>query len=372
MTCTTLHERLEDLRTPWQAACGPAIDEAASRIAEQATNRLAPSSDEAASPTPPELSPAVDPLVRDWAEGVLLPTCLRWLKDTNRWPGDDRRDDAVVHDEMAAALQHLPTFPGSIPPPSLTLPLRAWAMAAAIGAGTGMLLLTPVSLVLLGQREIGLFAGGIAGATTLVVVLGILAGTPAVRSALGTALTVSSAGSLLAALVSHWRSRPGVGWFRAALVTLASAFVTLLARPRVERLRRVDLVRELQHRLPGHLRHVADLVLSWCWVHPARESGAQSSSPPFPAPQIPSGVCLALAELHRALATAAGRSQVLMIAKPRVQIRRRAARTRGGHHPLGRGLVNSGMMGDPRLTARPNIVLPSRMTACCPLADLMS
>jgi hypothetical protein len=48
---------------------------------------------------------------------------------------------------MVAALQHLPALSGTMPTPSLTLPLRAWAIAAAIGAGIGMLLLTPVSLV---------------------------------------------------------------------------------------------------------------------------------------------------------------------------------------------------------------------------------
>jgi len=101
--------------------------------------------------------------------------------------------------------------------------------------------------VLFGQREVGLFSGGIVGASALVAALGLLARSPMVRSTLGVALTASSAGSLLGALFSYWRNRSGAGWIRAAIGLLASAFVTLLARPRVDRPSRGDLARELQN-----------------------------------------------------------------------------------------------------------------------------
>jgi hypothetical protein len=68
---------------------------------------------------------------------------------------------------------------------------------------------------------------------------------------------------------AYWRGG-SAGWLRASVGLLAVSLVVLLARPRTGAAR-ADFGRKLQGPLREHLRHVADLVLAWCWAHPDRQ-----------------------------------------------------------------------------------------------------
>jgi hypothetical protein len=168
-----------------------------------------------------------------------------------------------------------------------------------------MLLLTPLALLLLNQREVGLFVGGIAGSVGLVMLIGFLAASPRLRGAMSSALVVAGTGSIAGALWSYWKGRQSTNWFRASLGFLASGFVLLLAHPRLRWPARADYLPRVRRELDSHLRHVADLILAWCWAHPARlpapppDAGSQ-------APLLPGLVCAALADLRTQLAGSNG------------------------------------------------------------------
>ncbi|HEY7157669.1 MAG TPA: hypothetical protein VH575_27180 [Gemmataceae bacterium] len=290
-------ERLEDCRRDWQNACVAPIEQHARHLMERLSDILpdpaGPLTDEQSA----QLAAALEG-TRDWAEKRLLPLCLSWLRETKLWP-DPAARDGFVHVELTAALQHLPPFEPCPPEPASHPPTRCSSFVAACGAALGMFLLTPLTLLLLGQREIGLFAGGILGSAGLVALIRRLAASPRMRPALTAALVASAAGSLLGGVWSYWRQR-STGWLRAALGLLVTVLVVLLARPRIEWPSRQAYLLHICHQLGPHLRHVADLVLAWCWAHPARLP-ARPEAPGGEAAPMSSLVCAALADLHSQL-----------------------------------------------------------------------
>jgi hypothetical protein len=172
------------------------------------------------------------------------------------------------------------------------MPTRSWVVTAGVGALLGMALLTPVSLLLFGQREVGLGLGSILGAAALVALVGTLARNPNVRSVVAQILGLSAAGTLLGGLWAYWR-KGSTGWLRGSLGLGAASLLLLLTRPKMESA--VDPV-QLRKTLQAHLEHVADLVLAWCWAHPDRVPARPDVTPASTA--LPGAVCDTLAELY--------------------------------------------------------------------------
>jgi hypothetical protein len=293
-----LLERLEDKRQDWQAECSGPIDEGVRDLGVR-LSRLLP---DPAGPLTAEQLTTINTEVWDgaraWVEKHLLPRCLDWLRAAKQWPEADAGEHA--HPELAAALQHLPRFELPAPEPTLRLPVASTAIAAAVGAALLMLLVAPLAHLAMNSRELGLFAGGILGSAGLVALVSWLAATPKIRKALSTAMTVSTAGTLVGGVWSFWR-QSATGWLRGSLGLLGTSFVLFVARPRLEWPSRESYLTHVREPLKLHLRHVADLVLGWCWAHPVRYPDTPETTNSSAA-GLPGTVSAALSDLHAQLA----------------------------------------------------------------------
>jgi hypothetical protein len=280
--------RLEDLRGDWQARCAPCIKEAVHAAETQLSGLLADDGEA------PEVRISRSLVTAEQearaAAARLQADCPEWLRERKLWP-DESPGDWVAR-ELEAALQHLPPVPLYLPPPAPVMPTRSWAIAAAVGALAGMALMTPFSLLLFGQRELGLGVGSILGAAALVALVGALARSPQVRSVVAQVLALSTAGTLLGGIWAYWR-KGSTGWLRGSAGLGAASLLLLLTRPRMQSA--VDPL-QLRKALKAHLEHAADLVLAWCWAHPVRVP----AEPPAPAAgaTLPGPVCDTLAELY--------------------------------------------------------------------------
>jgi hypothetical protein len=284
--------RLEDLRGDWQASRAPHLQQTVQTL-ETELSRLLAAEGETPEVRLARASLAAEREARD-AAGRLATDCVGWLHERKLWA--DESPGEWVGRELDAALQHLPPLPLYLPPPTPVMPTRSWVVAAAVGALAGMALLTPFSLLLFGERDLGLGVGGILGAAALVGLVGALAHSPSVRSVVAQVLTLAAAGSLLGGVWAYWR-KGSTGWLRGSLGLGAAALLLLLTRPKMRSA--VDPV-QLRKTLLAHLEHTADLVLAWCWAHPARVP-AEPPAPPAKA-ALPGAVCDALAELYTDLA----------------------------------------------------------------------
>jgi hypothetical protein len=245
----------------------------------------------------------VNGATREWAEKCLLPQCLTWLREAKVWPDSAALDEFVLR-ELVAALQQLPALELSLPEATPRLPVWSSAVAAGGGALLGMLLLTPLALLLVGQRDIGLCVGGILGSAALVTLVGLLAGAPQIRAAVSSVLLVSGTGSLVGGVWAYWRNQ-STGWLRGSLGVLGTGFVVFLARPRLVWPARAEYLQRVRGQLVTHLGHVADLVLAWCWSHPGRlPAGPQGEKEP--AAHLSGQVWASLADLRTQLACADG------------------------------------------------------------------
>jgi len=260
--------RLEDHRRAWQDLCNGPIDECVARLIPQVSGLVG-------GPNPPaesQLAQVADGLrqgIHDWANSHLVGNCLTWLRENGEWPRPEK-DLEYVRTELAAALQHLPRFDLAPPVSIPVIPVSSWVIAAACGAALGMFLFAPLTLLVMGQREVGLFLGGVLGAAALPLVVGLLARAPSVRAALTYALTVSAAGSLIGGVWAYWKQR-STGWLRGSLGLIVGAVVVFLARPRLEWSARDAYLEQTRQNLRAFLRHIADLVLAWCWAHLSRQ-----------------------------------------------------------------------------------------------------
>jgi hypothetical protein len=292
-------QRLEDLRSDWQASCEPLIEECVTGIASKLPPLRGDPFDRS------EIGMMATQAVRDWAEQRLVDHCLDWLQQGKHWPNPETAALPYVRSELAAALSHLPAFQPQLPEPALTLPLRSWVLAAGIGALAGMVPGALLSWMLTGQREMGLVVGGIGGAMGVVTAVGLLAQWSSVRSALTYALSLSAAGAVLGGIWNYWRKQPITGWLRAGLALLAGWFVALLARPSLGWPSPESVLKQIQEELRAHLRHVADLVLGWCWAHPERQP-RKSGPTPTPPPPLPESFFRCLGDLYVRVSTAGG------------------------------------------------------------------
>jgi hypothetical protein len=284
--------RLEDLRRDWQVRCAPRIEAAVHGTEAELFGLLA-----AKGETPESRLAQASAAAEREAQAVagrLLADCPDWLRERKLWPDESPGD--WVGRELEAALQHLPAVPLYLPPLAPVMPTRSWVIAAAVGALAGMALMTPFSLLLFGQRELGLGVGGTLGAAALVGLVGALARSPEVRSVVAQVLALSAAGTLLGGIWAYWR-KGSTGWLRGSLGLGAASLLLLLTRPRMEST--IDRL-QLRKTLQAHLEHAADLVLAWCWAHPGR---VPAELPPPPAQAaLPGAVYDALSELYTDLA----------------------------------------------------------------------
>jgi len=172
--------------------------------------------------------------------------------------------------EVELALrQWLPSFEPYLPPPESRIPTASLAIAAALGAALGAVVLGPLSWLVLGQREPGLFAGGLAGAALTIGLLSWLSRQPKI---LGTLQAVVGAASLFAALagvVSAVRSR-STGLLKGAAWIAGCWLVLVLARPRLVGPTPAACREALQPQVELLLAQATDSALALILCHPDR------------------------------------------------------------------------------------------------------
>ncbi|MCU0702713.1 MAG: hypothetical protein MUF18_01825 [Fimbriiglobus sp.] len=283
---------LQSLRSKWREHCAPRLDAALEKLLNQVDDRI-----RAERPGQTTLSSELTPLVTTETHAVVeqLGNVVHdWLIAQNCWPKNTPAD--WLRNDLRAAAVELPSPPDVESRIELEVPTRSWVIAAGVGAAAGMTLLTPLSLLLFGQREIGLGLGGILGSIGCVTLVGVLAGREKVRQVLAAALTASAVGTFAGGLWTALRGGSNdllKGSFGLGLL----AAILYLTRPR--QTTRVD--REAVRRaVRAHWEHVADLILAWAWAYAARQpaSGAKSQGDR----SLPSGARDALAELYIDLA----------------------------------------------------------------------
>jgi hypothetical protein len=170
------------------------------------------------------------------------------------------------------------------------VPDTSLAFAALAGAVVGCLALTPLSLLILGQREPGLLVGGAAGAAMAVGLVSWLSHRPEV---LGTLQKVVGAAGVLAPLAGVIRvlRQQAFGVLKSFGWIVGCWIVLLIARPRLTNPSSTQCREALRPQVAALLAHAADLVLALCWSHPDRaprpEAGAGSDRPvTLPAPFV--------------------------------------------------------------------------------------
>ena len=214
---------------------------------------------------------------RRLARESVLPACLEWLREKGFWTGDEARENRALN-EIAGALDELTPFTVKLPVPVASVKNIAWIIPSAAGAAIGSIALAPLTLLLFNSREIGLFAGGVLGAAGLIALVSLLASRPDIAGGLETGLKWVG---FIAVPLGFWRGLRGrpLGWLRAGAYTLASWLLLGTVRPRVVMPGRAEVLAALDDPIRTLLHHDADLLLAWCWAHPARiETNASGSS----------------------------------------------------------------------------------------------
>jgi hypothetical protein len=280
-------QRLEDLLPDWRKACAERVGATAEAVAQEAT-ALPPARPAEEPARRAALASAVhDAAVRLAAED-LLPAALDFL--AGQGLGPPAAALGRVRAEAASALrQRIPNFEPRLPPPTYRLPYLSLAVAAAVGGVLCLLALAPLSLLVLGQREPGLFVGGPLGALLSVALLAWLAQRPKILQALQTVVGVATVLAALGAVVQYFR-RQSKGWFGAAAWIAGCWLLLLTVRPRLTPPTRDECREALRPQVERLLAHVVDLVLAICWAHPER------CPPPKPTPSAAAGLPPALAE----------------------------------------------------------------------------
>jgi hypothetical protein len=290
--------RLEDLTSDWQKHCAGLIEQAVSDLVQQLGAELP---DPIAVQSPEviaKLSETARRVTRRFGELQLLPACLAWLQANQHWPHREANMQRVQA-ELATALEHLPRLQPILPAPTSVLSPWGWVLPAGGGAALGALLLTPLALLLFGNREVGLFLGGVLGAVAVVALLALLATRPRLLATVRASLATAGAATLAGGVWQAVRGR-SYGWLKASGYLLAGWLLVYTLRPRVQQPSRAECIERLTEQLRALLRHDADLILGWCWSHPERLPPAPAS--PMVAPGLPEPICTALTSLRSALA----------------------------------------------------------------------
>jgi hypothetical protein len=267
-------DRLEDLRIDWQNHCARLLDEGVTEKGRETH-------------------------LREWTENTLVPECFAWLGERHAWPNAWIENETTrnrAQKQILAALQHLPAEVAPTTKDVLQVPPWSWSISAGLGAMTGMLIGTPFSLLLTGERLLGLSVGGIVGAAALTGVVSYLADRPRLRELITAGLV---AGSTLSALGGIWKTLTGnarsIPFFRASFTMLTCALVLFLARPRLKAVSGTA-PNDADQLVTRVMRaHAADLVLAWIWAHPDR---AVATSSQLSNGAVPNGFLEAMTELQ--------------------------------------------------------------------------
>ncbi len=286
---------LDRLRLAWQTDCAQLLTDVAQRwLAEQrAALTVTP-----AKATPVDQPPATRPLditLRHWTEQTLVPFCARWLS-ARLASGNEASSVSVPLEPSHLRLRDLP------PPPTLctavdewSVPGSSWALAAALGAAAGMLAGAPLSLLVLGGRELGLFLGALAGSAAAVALLAKLSQSPGLRRWVVVASTASTAAATVHGCLGGRRS----AWWRTTFLAAASTLLACLATPRPTRTRQIANLQEQERHLRRHLEHLADLILAWTWATVASSSAGDAEASVDESPRLGKLSLLGLAELYQ-------------------------------------------------------------------------
>lgn len=288
--------RLEDLRRDWQAGNELALCKFADRLSAVSN---APCPKAGPERSGESTSPAVNQRIREHAEKELVPACIGFLCERQAWRQDGK--DERCRDELKAALSQLPQWQTPADNAQVDASPLVRAFTAGAGAIVGMTAVVPLSLHLAVQRELGLVVGGVLGAVGISFVIEFLRCSPLIRQAALAVSASATAGTGFAALWSFWRSG-GKGLFWALLGSLAVFLVIAFNRPKRRSEPSAEHRVAVREQLELHLRHVADLVLAWCWAHPDRLP--RTVPPPEPRPDLPPRSAEALGGLHAELSIA--------------------------------------------------------------------
>ncbi|MFO0869946.1 MAG: hypothetical protein U0935_13520 [Pirellulales bacterium] len=286
---------LDRLRLAWQTDCAPLLNDMVQRwLAEQRAAVTATPVKVAPAGQPPAPRP-LDITLRLWIEQTLVPFCARWLA-ARLADGKEASSLSAPVEPSHLRLRDLP------PPPALrqaddewSVPGSSWSLAAALGASAGMLAGAPLSLLVLGGRELGLFLGAIAGSAAAVAALAKLSQSPGLRRWVVIASTASAATATVRGCLGGGRS----AWWRATFLAAGSTLLACLATPRPTRTRQIANLQEQELQLRRHLEHLADLILAWTWTSVATSPSGDAEVPVDESPRLGKLSLLGLAELHQ-------------------------------------------------------------------------
>jgi len=261
--------RLEDLRRDWQKLCAGLIETGVEGIVRNLEANLPDPVNVTSSEVVAKINETTVRQVRQFCEVRILPLCLGWLQ-TNEHMADQSAGTRRVHVELTSALENLPEFHAVMPGPTTTLSPWRWLIPAGGGAIFGALLFTPLSMLLLANREVGLFLGSLLGTLLAVALFALLATRPGLLSFVRTALGLAGSASLLAGILQAWKGR-SFGLLKASGYLFASLFLCYTLRLRIQMPSRSECLDErLKHQLRNLLQHDIDVILAWCWGHPDR------------------------------------------------------------------------------------------------------
>ncbi|QVL31649.1 hypothetical protein KIH39_22830 [Telmatocola sphagniphila] len=268
--------RLEDLLPRWQERMAPLVADQTEALVEEMLRPM-PTWINSADPAQQyQLEDTLRRKAEELAVTTLLPQGLDWLNQQNFGPSP-AKSERVKIELLSAIRQRIPACQLFLPKPTQEIPTRSWVYSAALGAGIGCLLLTPLSLLLLGEREPGLALGGVVGAGSAVGAIGWLSRQSKFQRY---AEFILAATTLTSGVVGLYRliRRDSLGLLKTAGWFGAGWLLVTLARPRKVGLSHSESGEILQPQVRAYLNHLADLVLSLCWSHPDREDKILSSS----------------------------------------------------------------------------------------------
>lgn len=286
-------ERLPDLLKQWRFDNADVIAAATEQITRKVTRGWSNNVDPGDRVVVHELENAVADEVAAFAANELIPRGLQKLASEDVGPPEALH--ARVKADCAVDVRRLVPPTGLfLPPPVSRIPYSSLALASAVGALLGCLVLTPVSLLLLGQREPGLLVGGMVGAGVVVTLVAWLSQRPAVRRILqGVVIVAGLFAAVAVVFKTVWR-QPRSLTRRAGLIA-ACWVILVLARPRLFRPTKEQCGDALRPQISHLLNHAADLVLAFLWTHPLRAEATKASAPRV---ELPTPVAEAVAVLH--------------------------------------------------------------------------
>jgi hypothetical protein len=258
--------RLEDMACEWSKASEDRLAKAVAAITDDSIATLPAFAVSSDCTRRLAVRQAVLERISEFAAAELLPEILKWLDARGvAMPVSDR----IRSDVDLALRQWSPSFDPYLPGPDSRIPFTSLALTAATGAVLGCLAATPLSLLLLGQREPGLLVGGVVGSGLTVGLVTYLSQQPRVLDVLQK--VVGSAG-IIAALGGAFQVLRGrsLGLLKSAAWIAGCWLVLLIARPRVMEPSREECRDALRPQVDQLLSRAVDLALMLCWCHPDR------------------------------------------------------------------------------------------------------